>query len=89
VCIDSLTLWATRTGRPAFRAKAATSGSILVYDLLPKPPPTNGMISRTLARGRWKIRASSVRTRKGCWADAHTVRASWSQRATTVWGSSA
>ena len=39
VTIDSSTLLAIRTGRPAMRASAEVIGSILVYDLLPNPPP--------------------------------------------------
>ncbi len=33
-----------RTGTPASRAISATSGSILQYDLPPKPPPTAGRV---------------------------------------------
>ena len=39
VTIDSATRLTMRTGRPALRASAAVMGSILVYDLLPNPPP--------------------------------------------------
>ena len=39
VTIDSATLLTILTGRPALRASATVIGSILVYDLRPKPPP--------------------------------------------------
>ena len=67
VTIDSSTLFWIRTGRFALRASATVIGSILVYDLLPNPPPSQGTTMRTLATGSWKRSAISARTRKGCW----------------------
>ncbi len=67
VTIDSSTLFWIRTGRFALRASATVIGSILVYDLLPNPPPSQGTTMRTLATGNWKRSAISARTRKGCW----------------------
>ena len=52
VTIDSSTLFWIRTGRFALRASATVIGSILVYDLLPNPPPSQGTTMRTLATGK-------------------------------------
>ena len=49
VAIDSSTRLTMRTGRPALRASATVMGSIFVYDLLPKPPPRYGTMTRTRA----------------------------------------
>ena len=51
VTIDSDTRFWIRTGRPALRASATVSGSILVYDFEPKPPPRYGTWMRTFATG--------------------------------------
>ena len=90
VTIASSTLLAMRTGRPALRARAEVIGSILVYDLLPKPAAEIGHDDphRADRQGR-RAAASSARTRNGCWHDDQTVRSSSpSQWAMVVCGSS-
>ena len=72
-----------RTGRPALRASATVTGSIFVYDLLPKPPPRYGTMTRTRESGRPKRSAISARTRNGCWHVAQSVMPLPSAWATT------
>ena len=84
VTIDSNTSLRMRTGRRALRASATVSGSILVYDFEPKPPPRYGTITRTFESGTSNSAASSARTRNGCWHEACTVISPASTCATTV-----
>lgn len=76
-----------RTGTPATRAISATSGSILQYDLPPKPPPTGGVWKQTLCNGMPKTRAMSARMTNGSWLQDHSSTRSPVQRATLTCGS--
>src|SRR5215210_756832 len=51
VRIDSSIVSSRRTGRFAFQEQTAVRGSILVYDLEPKPPPISGEMIRTRLSG--------------------------------------
>src|SRR6185369_14365787 len=51
---------------------------------MPKPPPTSGATTRTLASGSSSAPATAVRTLKGTWVDDHTVRRSPSGTASTA-----
>ncbi len=85
--ISSSRVKAMRTGRPAMRASRAASIAIGYGLLLPKPPPTSGVITRTCDSSISKRCASSVRMPNGRCVPAQTVRWSPSHFATAARGS--
>ena len=50
--------------------------------LPPNPPPTNGVITRTLSPGSFRACISWSFSGKGVWVDAHTVTLPFSTAAT-------
>src|SRR3989442_985606 len=77
------------TGRPSWRAIAATATSSgKTWLLRPKPPPTSGTRILTRVEGRSSTAARAVWRTEGVWVDAHTVSVSPSQSARTPRGSS-
>jgi hypothetical protein len=76
------------TGRPVSRAaSAATTVCGQQRSPLPKPPPTNGLMTRTASAGRSNTAASSSCVPITHWVLSHTVSLSPSQRAIVACGS--
>src|SRR5215472_9051939 len=77
------------TGLPSCRAAAAASGhSVHGHSLLPKPEPTNLVMTRTFSFGRSNICASTVRRLTTPCEDSYSVNIAPSHIAVVACGSS-